>query len=78
MYVCMHVCRYNIIYIHIYLTCFVWSSGNSHVALTLLCRSLGTNGTKQHTIGLSPPMAAGAAKGCMYMCVWCLIIIHAC
>lgn len=38
--------------------------GNSHVALTLLCRSSGTNGTKQQqTIGLSPPMAAGAPKG---------------
>ncbi|XP_065902948.1 rho guanine nucleotide exchange factor 12-like isoform X2 [Dysidea avara] len=40
--------------------------GTSHVALTLLCRSLGANGTKlthQQTIGLSPPMATGAAKG---------------
>ena len=64
MYVDILLCTY------VYLTCFVRSSGNSHVALTLLCRSLGTNGTKpQHTIGLSPPMAAGAAKGRMYICV---------
>ena len=50
---------------------FVSPSGNSHVALTLLCRSLGSNGTKQQqTIGLSPPMAAGAAKGRMYSSVY--------
>ena len=46
---------------------FILSLGNSHVALTLLCRSSGSNGTKpQQTFGLSPPMAAGAAKGRMY------------
>ena len=48
---------------------FILSLGNSHVALTLLCRSSGSNGTKpQQTFGLSPPMAAGAAKGRMYTC----------
>ena len=48
---------------------FILSSGNSHVALTLLCRSSGSNGTKpQQTFGLSRPMAAGAAKGRMYIC----------
>ena len=48
---------------------FILSLGNSHVALTLLCRSSGSNGTKpQQTFGLSPPMAAGAAKGRMYIC----------
>ena len=46
----------------------ILSLGNSHVALTLLCRSSGSNGRKpQQTFGLSPPMAAGAAKGCMYI-----------
>ena len=65
----VHICLYVCTYIYY---CFVWYSGNSHVALTLLCRSLGTNGT--NTIGLSPPMAAGAAKGRMYMCVWCLLL----
>ena len=70
-----YVCMYVRMYIYY---CFVLSSGNSHVALTLLCHSLGTNGTKpQHTIGLSPPMVAGAAKGRMYMCVWCLLYICA-
>ena len=41
--------------------------GNSRVALTLLRRSSGSNGTKQQqAIGMSPPMAAGAAKGRTY------------
>jgi len=51
---------------HVIRQCVVSPSGTSHVALTLLCRSLGTNGTKlthQQTIGLSPPIATGAAKG---------------
>ena len=48
---------------------FTLSLGNSHVALTLLCRSSSSNSTKpQQTFGLSPPMAAGAAKGRMYIC----------
>ena len=64
MFVCMYVRTYIIVLCGLH-------AGNSHVALTLLCRSLGTNGT--NTIGLSPPMAAGAAKGRMYMCVWCLL-----
>ena len=51
------------------LTYLVLNLGNSHFALTLLCRSSGSNGTKpQQTFGLSPPMAAGAAKECMYIC----------
>ena len=63
------LCSYILLYILLYYYTYLICSGNSHVALTLLCRSLGSNGTKQqHTIGLSPPMAAGAAKGRMYMC----------
>ena len=63
------LCSYILLYILLYYYAYLICSGNSHVALTLLCRSLGSNGTKQqHTIGLSPPMAAGAAKGRMYMC----------
>ena len=55
----------------------ILSSGNSHVALTLLCRSSGSNSTKpQQTFKLSPPMAAGAAKVCMFISLYCNVHHH--
>ena len=68
----MRSLKWSKVYIHDFNTFYllILPLGNSHVALTLLCCSSGSNGTnQQQTIGMSPPMAAGAAKGHMYICI---------